>query len=128
MRVLFCELRKLFSSGIFIFIVSAAVILSLYLCFSAKPAEVTDEQYREYFEQLDGVPENEKSAVINAKIDELYGGEFSFETLNKREFLRGELEQSELIDDYKNYLAEIDASAERMTSVSIFCEKGQLRL
>lgn len=123
MRVLFCELRKLFSSGIFIFIVLAAVILNLYLCLSAKPVEVADGEYRAFFSELDEIPDNDKAAVIGAKIDELYGGDFSFKTLNKREFLRGELEQAELIADYQNYLVEIDASAERMTSVSIFANK-----
>lgn len=123
MKILFCELRKVFSPGIFIFIVSAAVILNLYLCFSAKPVEVSDGEYRAFFGELDGASASEKSAVINAKIDELYGGEFTLETLNKREFLRGELEQAELVADYKSYLAEIDASAERMTGVSIFAKK-----
>lgn len=123
MRVLFCELRKLFSSGIFIFIVSAAVILNLYLCFSAKPVEVSDEQYRALYNEIDELSGDEKIAAINAKIDELYNGEFTFETILRRDFLRNELEQAELIADYKNYLAEIDASAERMTSVSIFAKK-----
>lgn len=124
MRVLLCELRKLFTSGIFIFIVSAAVILNLYLCFSAEPVEVSDKQYQAFFEEIDNVPDSEKTATINAKIDELYNGEFTLETLELRGFLYGELEQAELIADYKNYLSEIDASAERMTSVSIFAKKG----
>lgn len=123
MRVFFCELRKLFSSGIFIFIVSTAVILNLYLCFTAKPVEVSDGEYRAFFGELDGVSANEKAAVINAKVDELYDGEFTLETLNQRLFLREELEQAELIADYKSYLAGIDASAERMTGVSIFARK-----
>lgn len=123
MRVLFCEFRKLFSSGIFIFIVLAAVILNLYLCFSAKPVGFSDEQYQAFFEELESVPDNEKTAVINAKVDELYNGEFTLETIEQRGFLLGELEQAELIADYKNYLDEIDASAERMTSVSIFAKK-----
>lgn len=92
MRVLFCELRKLFSSGIFIFIVLAAVILNLYLCFSAKPVGVSDEQYQAFFEELESVPDNEKTAVINAKVDELYNGEFTIETMEQRGFLLGELE------------------------------------
>ncbi len=123
MRVLFCELRKLFSSGIFIFIVSAAVILNLYLCFSADPVGVSDGEYHAFFEELDGISAGERSVVINTKIEELYDGEFTLEMLDKRDFLRGELEQAELIADYKNYLAEIDASAERMTGVSIFAKK-----
>lgn len=123
MRVLFCELRKLFSSGIFIFIVSAAVILNLYLCFSAKPAEVSDEYYRAFYNGIDGLSNDEIIDYINTKIDELYGGEFSLETLNKRDFLRVESERAQEIADYKSYLAEIDASAERMTSVSLFAKK-----
>lgn len=123
MRVLFCELRKLFSSGIFIFIVSAAVILNLYLCFSAKPVEVSDEQYGAFYDELDGISGDEKITAINTRIDELYNGEFSFETITRRNFLREELEQAELIANYRNYLAEIDASAERMTGVSIFAKK-----
>jgi len=124
MRVLFCELRKVFSSGIFIFIVSAAVILNFYLCFSAKPAEVSDEYYKTFYNEIGGLSNDERIDFINSKIDELYGGEFSFETLNKRDFLRGASERAEEIANYKNYLAEIDASAERMTSVSIFAQKG----
>lgn len=123
MRVLFCELRRLFSSGIFIFIVSAAVILNLYLCFTAKPVKVTDEYYKSFYDELDGISSGEKTTAINRKIDELYNGEFNFETINKREFLREELEQAELIANYQSYLAEINASAERMTSVSIFAQK-----
>lgn len=114
MRVLFCELRKLFSSGFFIFIVSAAMILNLYLCFSAKPVEVMDEHYRAFYNELDGLSNDEKIAAVNAKTDELYNGDFSFEAINQRDFLRGESEQAELIANYKNYLAEVDASAERM--------------
>ncbi|MBD5383501.1 MAG: hypothetical protein HDR72_00695 [Ruminococcaceae bacterium] len=123
MRILLGELRKVFSSGIFIFIVSAAVILNLYLCFTANPAEVSDEQYRAFYDELDGISNAEKTVAINAKIDELYSGEFNYEMINQLYFLRGELEQAELIANYKNYLAEIDASAERMTGVSIFAKK-----
>lgn len=123
MKILFCELRKVFSSGIFIFIVSAAVVLNLYLSFSAKPIEVSDEYYRAFYNKVDGLPNDEIIDFISSEIDELYGGEFSFETLTKRDFLRGELERAKDIANYKNYLAEIDASAERMTSVSIFAKK-----
>lgn len=119
-RVLFCELRKLFSSGVFIFAVSAAVILNLYLCFSASPVEISDEQYRVFYDELDGLSGDEAITVINTKIDELYDKEFTFEALHLRNFLYSEAEQAELIAGYKNYLSEIDASAERMTSVSIF--------
>lgn len=124
MRGLFCELRKLFSSGIFIFIVAAAVILNLYLCFTAKPVEVSDAQYRAFYDEIEAFTNAQISNKINAEIEELYNGDFSFEIINQRDFLRGELKQAELIANYKNYLAEIDASAERMTSVSIFAQKG----
>lgn len=123
MRVLFCELRKLFSSGIFLFIVSAAVVLNLYLCLSAKPVEVSDEYYKSFYGELDGLSNDEKVDKINEKRDELYNEEFSIEALKTLGFLYDELEQAELVAGYKNYLAEIDASAERMTSVSIFAKK-----
>lgn len=123
MRVLFCELRKLFSSGIFLFIVSAAFVLNLYLCLSAKPVEVSDEYYKSFYEELDGLSNSEKVDKINEKRDELYNEEFSIEALKTLGFLYNELEQAELVANYKNYLAEIDASAERMTSVSIFAKK-----
>lgn len=38
--------------------------------------------------------------------------------------MHGELEQAELIANYENYPAKIDASAECMTSVSIFAQKS----
>lgn len=123
MRVLFCELRKLFSSGIFIFIASAAIILNLYLCFTANPVDVSDEQYRAFYDELDDLSNDKKITAINAKIEELYNGDLTPETIFQRDFFRNELEQAELIADYKNYLAEIDAQAERMTSVSIFAQK-----
>lgn len=123
MRVLFCELRKLFSSGIFLFIVSAAFVLNLYLCLSAKPVEVSDEYYKSFYSELDGMSNSEKVDKINEKRDELYNGEFSIEAWKTLGFLYDELEQAELVANYKNYLAEIDASAERMTSVSIFAKK-----
>lgn len=74
--------------GIF-FIVSAAVILNLYLCCTANPAGVSDERYRAFYDELDGVSGSEKTAIINAKIDELYNGEFAFETINQRDLLYG---------------------------------------
>ena len=123
MRVLFCELRKLFSSGIFLFIVSAAFVLNLYLCLSAKPVEVSDEYYRSFYEELDKIPNDEKVNKINEKRNELYDGGFTVEAWKTLGFLYDELEQAELVANYKNYLAEIDASAERMTSVSIFAKK-----
>lgn len=123
MRVLFCELRKLFSSGIFIFIVASAVVLNLYLCFTANPVEVTDAQYKAFYDEIETLPNNEITDKINAEIEEMYNGDFSFEMMKQRDFLRGELEQAEFIANYKNYLAEIDASAERMASVSIFAQK-----
>ncbi len=124
MRVLFCELRKLFSSGIFIFAAAAAVILNLYLCLSANPAKVTDEQYRAHYSELEGLSSGEIISAISAEIDELYNGGFTYEMINRRDFLRGELEQAQKIAGYNDYLAEIDASAERMTSVSIFANKN----
>lgn len=120
MRVLFCELRKLFSSGVFIFAVSAAVILNLYLCFSANPVDISDEQYKAFYDELDGLSGDKAITAINAKIDELYDKEFTFESLHLRNFLHSEAEQAELIAGYKKYLDEIDVSAEQMTSVSIF--------
>lgn len=123
MRVLFCELHKLFSSGIFIFIVLTAIALNFYLCCTATPVEVSDEQYKAFYCELDGLTNNEKVTKINAQINELYGAEITIETLNQRSFLQRELEQAELIAYYKDYLDEIDASAERMTSVSIFANK-----
>lgn len=123
MRVLFCELRKLFTSGIFLLIVSASVILDLYLCLSAKPVEVSDGYYRALFGELDGLSNGEMLDRINEKREELYNGEFTVEAWNTLGFLREELEQAELVANYKDYLAEIDASADRMTSVSIFAKK-----
>ncbi|MCM1167411.1 MAG: hypothetical protein NC299_16100 [Lachnospiraceae bacterium] len=123
MRVLFCELRKLFSSGIFIFIVSAAVILNLYLCLTAKPVEVSDERYRTFYDKFETLPSGKIITELNAELENFYNGELSLETINQRDFLQNELQQAELIANYENYLAEIDASAERMTSVSIFAKK-----
>lgn len=124
MRALFFELRKLFSSGVFIFTVSSAVVLNLYLCFSANPVEISDDQYKSFYDELDGLSGNEAITAINAKIDELYDNELTYEALHLRNFLHDEATQAELIAGYKKYLEEIDTSAQQMTSVSIFANKG----
>lgn len=124
MRILGAELRKLFTSPIFIFVTAAAIILNIYLCFSAKPVNISDEEYKGFYGELEGMSENEKTEYIENSLKELYSLEITYENVMKREFYRKEAEQAKLVRDYKDFLSGIDEAAKNMTSVSIFGDKN----
>lgn len=124
MRIFRAELSKLFTSPIFIFVTAAAVLLNIYLCLSAKPVDVSDEEYKSFYGGLEGLSEQEKTERIDNALNELYSSEITYENIMKRHFYRRELEQAALIRDYKDYLSGIDESAKNMTSVSIFADKN----
>ncbi len=124
MRIFGAELRKLFTSPIFIFVTAAAIILNIYLCFSDKPVNISDEEYKSFYGELKGLTENEKTEYIENSLKELYSLEITYENVMKREFYRSELEQAKLVRDYKDFLSGIDEAAKNMTSVSIFGDKN----
>lgn len=124
MRIFRAELRKLFASPIFIFVALAAVILNIYLCLSAKPVNISDEEYKAFYANLEGLSEQEKTEYIDNSLKVLYSSEITYENVMKREFFRNEAEQAALVRDYKEYLSSIDESAKNMTSVSIFADKN----
>lgn len=123
MRIFRAELRKLFTSPIFIFAAAAAVVLNFYLCLSAKPVNISDEEYKSFYSSLEGLSQQEKTEYIDNALNKLYSSEITYETIMKREFYRNEAEQAALIRDYKDYLNGIDEAAKNMTSVSIFAKK-----
>lgn len=124
MRIFCAELRKLFTSPIFIFVTAAAVVLNIYLCLSAKPVNISDGEYKILYSGLEGLSEQEKTEYIDNALNELYSSEITYEAIMKREFYRNEAEQAALIRDYKDYLNGIDEAAKNMTSVSIFADKN----
>lgn len=124
MRIFSAELRKIFTSPIFIFIASAAIILNIYLCLSSKPVNIPDSEYKILYESLKGLSEQEKTEYIDNALKELYSSEITYENVIKREFFRSEREQAVHIRDYEDYLKGIDESAKTMTSVSIFADKN----
>ena len=124
MRIFRAELHKLFTSPIFIFVAAAAVVLNIYLCLSAKPVNISDEEYKAFYANLEGLSEQEKTEYIDNSLKALYSSEITYENVMKREFFRNEAEQASLVRDYKEYLNNIDESAKTMTSVSIFADKN----
>ncbi|MDE6724047.1 MAG: hypothetical protein K2J79_00425 [Ruminiclostridium sp.] len=124
MRIFCGELRKLFTSPVFIFAAAAAVVLNIYLCLSAKPVNVSDEEYKSFYSSIEGLSETEKTEYTDNALNELYSSEITYENIMKREFYRRESEQAALIRDYRDYLNNIDESAKNMTSVSIFADKN----
>lgn len=124
MRIFCAELRKLFTSPIFIFVAAAAVVLNIYLCLSAKPINISDEEYKAFYANFEGLSEQEKTEYIDNSLKALYSSEITYENVMKREFFRSEHEQAVHIRDYEDYLRGIDESAKTMTSVSIFADKN----
>ena len=124
MRIFCAELRKLFTSPFFIFVAAAAVVLNIYLCLSAKPINISDEEYKSFYSSINGMSETEKTQYIDNALNELYSSEITYETIMKMEFYRNEAEQAALIRDYEDYLNGIDEAAKNMTSVSIFADKN----
>ena len=124
MRIFCGELRKLFTSPVFIFAAAAAVVLNIYLCLSAKPVNISDEEYKSFYSSIEGLSETEKTEYIDNALNELYSSEITYESIMKREFYRREAEQAALIRDYEDYLKGIDESAKNMTSISIFADKN----
>ncbi|MDE7280505.1 MAG: hypothetical protein K2N36_02040, partial [Ruminiclostridium sp.] len=77
MRIFCGELRKLFTSPVFIFAAAAAVILNIYLCLSAKPVNISDEEYKSFYSSLEGLSETEKPEYIDNALNELYTSEIT---------------------------------------------------
>lgn len=124
MRILSAEIRKLFTSHIFIFSAAVVIILNIYLCLAAKPVNISDKEYKSFYESLEGLSEQEKAEFTEKSFQQIYSAEITYENIMKREFFRKETEQAALVLNYKDYLNGIDEAAKTMTSVSIFGDEN----
>ncbi len=120
MRVVSTELRKLFSSKIFLLIIATAFVLNGYLMFrTANSGEVKPSDYKEVYSAIEGLSAEEKLDWLDERLQEYMGQHhYSFGVLYEL------YEECYNVVHYKDYLDNIDAQAESMTSISIFSKKG----
>lgn len=118
MRVVSTELRKLFSSKIFLLIIATAFVLNGYLMFRmANSHEVKPSDYKEVYSVIEGLSDEEKLDWLDERLQEYMGQHnYSFKVLHELH------EECYNVVHYKDYLDNIDAQAESMTSISIFAK------
>lgn len=120
MKVVLTELRKLFSSKIFLLIITAAFVLNGYLMFrTANSSDTKPSDYKEIYTAIEGLSDEEKLGWLDARMQE-YSGQhhYNFSVLYELH------EECYNVVHYKNYIDNIDAQAKSMTSISIFAKKG----
>lgn len=116
MRIIVTELKKLFSSKIFILIIFSVFVLNGYLMFrTANSGDAKSEQYKEVYTVLDEMSDYDKLKWLDERLTE-FEGQHSYNWTVLSE-LRNECAN---IVGYSDYLDSIDAQAKSMTSVSIF--------
>ncbi|MBR6670368.1 MAG: hypothetical protein IKL31_06430, partial [Ruminococcus sp.] len=118
MRIIVTELKKLFSSKIFILIIFSVFVLNGYLMFrTANSGDAKPEQYKEVYTVLDEMSDYDKLQWLDERLTE-FEGQHSYNWTVLSE-LRNECAN---IVGYSDYLDSIDAQAKSMTSVSIFAK------
>ena len=120
MRVISIELRKLFSSRIFLLIIAAAFVLNGYLMFrTANSAEIKPSDYKEVYSAMEGLSDEEKLDWLDARMQE-YSGQhhYNYSVLYELH------EECYNAVHYKDYIDNIDAQAKAMTNISILAKKG----
>jgi hypothetical protein len=126
MKIFLNELYKLITAPIFVFMLAAAVLITLYSTFVTAPVSVDGEAYKAFFAEISTISDSgEQAAFVENKLaEERKTTDFSFERANRMRFLQAQAEQARQIADYQTYLENIDSYAESMTSVSIFGDKN----
>ena len=118
MRLIITELKKLFSREIFILMLAAVFILNAYLLFrTASSGEATVSDYRTVYSAIDDMPDGEKLAWLDARLQE-YSGQHSYDF----DVLHELREECDGVVNYQDFLESIRAQADSMTAVSIFAK------
>lgn len=118
MRIFNTEIKKLLSVRIFLLIAAVALVLNAYLMFrTANTSESTPEEYKIIYSDLENLSDSEKLEWLEARCNE-FSGQHNYDWGVLYE-LREECSQ---IIGYQEYLDNIDAQAESMSSISIFAK------
>ncbi len=122
------ELYKLIHSRVFILVLGCALLLNLYISFSEDFGRLySDAEYRAYYEKVEDLSLEEAHTYTQSKIDDLAFSldteSFDFNKWMLRSMYSEQLTQLEAVSKYDEYLENIDATAQTMTSVSIFAKK-----
>lgn len=120
MMILRTELKKLLSSRIFLLTAAAVLILNGYLMFrTAGSGEAKPSDYREVYSAVEGDTDEEKLAWLDEQLTRYDRPDhYDFTVLSEYQ------EDCYNAVHYKEFLENIDAQAQTMTSVSIFARKG----
>lgn len=118
MKILAAELKKLFSSKIFLMIISAVFIINAYLCVrTANSEDAKPYEYRAVYSEIEGLTDEEKLNWLDERANDVTG-QYKY----NRNMLYELQEECYNIVNYKSYLESIDQQAKSMTSISIFAD------
>lgn len=120
MKILGNELYKLVTAPAFLMLLLGLLAVNIYFGLTARPVDVSDLYYREYFEDIKGLSASEAAEKTERLLEEFSFDSFTYDDLMKRYFHAAQLEQAQSVAGYKEYLESIDKAAENMSSVSIF--------
>ena len=123
------ELYKLIHSRVFILVLGCALLLNLYISFSEDFGRLySDAEYKAYYEEVEDLSLEEVLTYTQSKIDELSNSldtqSFDYDKWVLRSMYSEQFSQLEAVSKYKEYLENIDATAQTMTSVSIFAKSN----
>jgi hypothetical protein len=126
MKIFLNELYKLITAPVFVFMLAAALAVTVYSAFVAAPVSVDDAAYKAFYAEVSAIPgAGEQVNYIETRLaEERKTTDFSMEWSNRIRFLQAQAEQARGITDYQAYLENIDSYAKTMTSVSIFGDKN----
>lgn len=126
MKIFRNECYKLLTSPVFIVVSLIAVLFTLYTAVGAKPIQISDAEYRAFQSDVADLTDiNDQAEYIQELLEqEMQAENRDLQWRDHVDFYRAELEQAEAIRDYQSYLSDIKASAENITGISIFAEKG----
>lgn len=118
MKIFKTELYKLITGRVFLLIVSVAVILNAYLMFrTASSSESTPEEYKAIYSELEDLSDSEKLEWLEARLNE-FSGQHHYDWGALYELK----EECDGVVNYQQYLDNIEAQAESMSSISIFAK------
>ncbi len=125
MRIFLNELYKLFHNKAFLLVTAAAILLNVYIVSTKSFGNFSDSEYKAYLEDVSGMTaeealeyDEELYETVRQTGESVYC-EYYWQDMS---ILSGEISRLEEILGYQDYLAEINTTAETMTSVSIFAD------
>jgi hypothetical protein len=96
MKIFLNELYKLITAPVFVFMLAAAVLITLYSTFVTAPVSVSSGEYKAFYAELSAISSagEQVNFIENKLAEERKSTEYSMDRFNRIRFLQEQAEQA----------------------------------